>query len=100
MYRRLWEIFWDELPARQAQTMTPRVRDTGRESDRPPVYSPFNFGINRPWYDKFKDATTHSVLLRDWYTHPDPEGFEAQSGTGGEEEGDSTPPPDSSPIHE
>ncbi|KAI0366610.1 hypothetical protein BV20DRAFT_1124089 [Pilatotrama ljubarskyi] len=71
----LWEIFMSTVPARVARAMAERVSGTGRASDDPPLYSPFNFGINRLWYEEFKDKHPQRTYLRDWYTYPDPPGF-------------------------
>ncbi|KAI8986141.1 hypothetical protein BD414DRAFT_416524 [Trametes punicea] len=71
----LWGIFWDALSTRAARAMTPRVTNTGRATDVPPQFAPYNIGINRLWFENFKDKDTHRIELRDWFKYPDPPGF-------------------------
>lgn len=59
--------------------MTERIRDTGRSTTAVPTYAPFNFGINREFYNTFKEKNTHYLLLRDWYKYDDPAGFGANT---------------------
>lgn len=55
--------------------MVTRITSTTRATDKPPPYSPFNFGINAEWYEKNKDEPTYQVLLRTWGHFDDPPGF-------------------------
>ncbi|OJT14068.1 hypothetical protein TRAPUB_9380 [Trametes pubescens] len=71
----LWAVFWRALNIRSARAMTPRIKSSDRTSDKPPQFSPYNFGINQAWYDAHKDKDTHAVFLRDWFSYPDPAGF-------------------------
>ncbi|KAL1937069.1 hypothetical protein VTO73DRAFT_15138 [Trametes versicolor] len=71
----LWAMFWKDLNIRSARTMTPRIKNTDRTSDKPPQFSPYNFGIDQTWYNAHKDKNTHAVFLRDWFSYPDPAGF-------------------------
>lgn len=82
--RRLWELYWQTVTQKQARGMAVRVRDTGRSSNRVPAYVPFNFGINRAWYDEFKDKDTHRLFLQHsgWLMFEDPPGFGANTGGG------------------
>ncbi|KAI1781943.1 hypothetical protein LXA43DRAFT_977826 [Ganoderma leucocontextum] len=69
----LWDLFWETVSSRAARTMTTRVRDTGRSSDKIPLVAPYNFGINVEWYERVK--VTHRQMLCDWFKYEDPTGF-------------------------
>ncbi|CDO75665.1 hypothetical protein BN946_scf184941.g18 [Trametes cinnabarina] len=71
----LWDLFWAAVSTRTARAMTPRVTGTERTSDDPPQFAPYNFGVNRTWYDRYKDTATHRIALKDWLKYPDPVGF-------------------------
>ncbi|KAM5538511.1 hypothetical protein V8D89_007844 [Ganoderma adspersum] len=74
IFHELWELFWDSASTRAIRTMTTRVRDTERSSgDRIPLVAPYNFGINVEWYNAHK--VTSRKYLKDWFKHPDPQGF-------------------------
>lgn len=53
------------------------IRGTGCTSDRAPMVAPYNFGIDRVWYDAHKALQPYRIALRDWYQYPAPQGFEA-----------------------
>ncbi|GBE85371.1 hypothetical protein SCP_0705580 [Sparassis crispa] len=72
---KLWDYFWATLQPKDRQEFNQRVYSETRSSDHPPAIAPFNFGINREWYEKHKDTYPNSVLLHDWYTFGDPAGF-------------------------
>lgn len=76
--------------------MTPRITSTGRSTDRPPPYAPYNFGINQEWYVKFKDKPAFQILLRGWGSFGDPPGF-GTNAPGLEEDEEPAPGPLSSP---
>ncbi|KAJ7575425.1 hypothetical protein C8J56DRAFT_900979 [Mycena floridula] len=58
-----------------------RVTDTGRRTEKPPKFSPHNFGISTTWWDWYGPDGEHSEMYRDiieaghWYEFPDPPGF-------------------------
>ncbi|KAJ7033788.1 hypothetical protein C8F04DRAFT_1002461, partial [Mycena alexandri] len=52
-----------------------RVRNTGRSGTRVPERAPYNFGMNRTWYEKYKNHPQFENLLDDWNNYPDLEGF-------------------------
>ncbi|KAI0072409.1 hypothetical protein K474DRAFT_1727685 [Panus rudis PR-1116 ss-1] len=75
--RELCDRFWETLEPKQQQSYAVRVH-TGRTSNRVPLQTPYDFMINREWYEKFKDTHPYSIILRDWYKqNGDPEGFGA-----------------------
>ena len=49
------------------------VRDTGRKTDEPPEDAPFDFGIDRDWYEANKSK--YPFHVDDYYTFGNPEGF-------------------------
>ncbi|KAF7343556.1 hypothetical protein MSAN_01976100 [Mycena sanguinolenta] len=63
-----------------------RVRGTGRESERVPERAPYNFGINKAWFDKYKNSEEYATALEDWGQYPDPDGLgtsqQVSEGTG------------------
>lgn len=40
------------------------------------MLAPFNFGIDKVWYEGHKNIPSYRIHLRDWYQYPGPEGFE------------------------
>ncbi|KAL1951518.1 hypothetical protein VTO73DRAFT_667 [Trametes versicolor] len=76
MLHELWDIYIDGINSRTARAMSERVRSgTGRSTNKLPQFAPYNCGINREWYEKFKDQNSHRLALRNWYKYPDPPGF-------------------------
>ncbi len=75
----LWELYWKTVTMQQARAMAERVRGTGRKTDAVPKFAPFDLGINREFYEEFKDKDTHLLLMRDWFTYGDPPGFGANA---------------------
>lgn len=59
--------------------MITRITSTTRSTNKPPPYSPFNFGINEEWYKEYKDEPTFQILLRTWGRFDDPPGFGANA---------------------
>ncbi|KAJ7046029.1 hypothetical protein C8F04DRAFT_1387707 [Mycena alexandri] len=52
-----------------------RVRGTGRTSSRIPDIAPYNFGIDKTWFETHKEDPNCQHLLVDWGKWPGPEGF-------------------------
>ncbi|KAF7368205.1 hypothetical protein MVEN_00140100 [Mycena venus] len=38
-------------------------------------YAPYNFGINRAWFERYKDHPQYAPLLEDWDQYIDPGGL-------------------------
>ncbi|GBE84454.1 hypothetical protein SCP_0604330 [Sparassis crispa] len=72
---KLWDYFWEDLPPKDRQEFKQRVHSENRSSDDPPSIAPFDFGINRDWYEQHKDKYPHSIMLHDWFSFGDPIGF-------------------------
>ena len=64
------------------------IRGTGRVNDVPPVFAPFDFGINRAWYEAARPK--YPRLLRDYFTYGNPAGFGGDNATNEEETEETT----------
>lgn len=73
-----------QTPREKKNTHYIRVSNTGRASPRIPDLAPYNFGINRTWFDKYKNHPEYRSLLVDWYKYADPAGL----GTNGMQAGE------------
>jgi hypothetical protein len=51
-----------------------RINSTSRSSSKPPLETPYNFGIDRDWLEREKNNFTG--VLHDWGTYPGPPGFD------------------------
>ena len=74
VFMELDEIWMEEAPPKERNR--PRatlVRDTGRVSNAPPNFAPFDFGIDPTWYEAAKPK--YPRLLRDYFTYGNPAGF-------------------------
>ncbi|KAJ7258647.1 hypothetical protein C8J57DRAFT_984726, partial [Mycena rebaudengoi] len=72
------EMWFNALaPKEKKKIHYKRVRGTGRSSARIPDIAPYNFGINRAWFDTYKNDPHYGPLLANakWDTFKDPEGF-------------------------
>ncbi|KAJ7127597.1 hypothetical protein C8R43DRAFT_697223 [Mycena crocata] len=58
-----------------------RVTNTGRQSKRIPMTSPFDFGICREWLEDQRNDPDLAPLLTDWATYGDPPGFASSDTT-------------------
>ncbi|KAJ7692608.1 hypothetical protein B0H17DRAFT_1133081 [Mycena rosella] len=52
-----------------------RIRDTDRQSPHIPERVLYNFGINRVWFEQYKNHPDCASLLSNWDKYPDAEGF-------------------------
>ncbi|KAH9939993.1 hypothetical protein B0H21DRAFT_872219 [Amylocystis lapponica] len=84
----LWDIHWDSLTVKQRKEYHVRVTSTGRSTNMPPPEVPYNFGINKTWFEEHK--AQYADYLRDWYQFPDPPGF-GSNHTNPDSEGSGSP---------
>ena len=89
--RELQNIYADELTQKDLRSFRHLiVRNSGRDTNIPPIATPYNFAINQEWLQRYR----HRFLeVRDWGLWGDPAGFGEKEGNGdgdgeGEENGD------------
>lgn len=101
VYHELHSLLWSTLPAKRKAKFT-LCAQTGRLSKVIPAVAPFDFGINREWFNAHKGKNPYRVLLEDWDKYGDPEGFGSKATAGLEdetnEEDDPTTVPDPATI--
>ncbi|KAH9918948.1 hypothetical protein B0H21DRAFT_827486 [Amylocystis lapponica] len=71
----LWDIHWSSITPKQKKEYRLRVTTSGRSTNEAPAETPYDFGINKTWYEEYKDKDQYKKLLADWYKYPDPPGF-------------------------
>ncbi|KAJ6534407.1 hypothetical protein B0H19DRAFT_1272121 [Mycena capillaripes] len=70
------KIAFDLLTPQQKKNIRyERVCDMDHRSARIPERAPYNYGIDRAWFDQVKNDPEYFVLFSDWDDFPDPEGF-------------------------
>jgi hypothetical protein len=85
----LSEIYWNEVATRkQLKKRAYRVNKRGRTSNTPPKMAPFNYAINREWYEAHKDLPKHRLALLDWLSYLAPDEWEYDDGTFADDEDD------------
>ncbi|KAH9918339.1 hypothetical protein B0H21DRAFT_713139 [Amylocystis lapponica] len=81
-------ILHELLTVKQRKEYHVRVTSTGRSTNMPPPEVPYNFGINKTWFEEHK--AQYADYLRDWYQFPDPPGF-GSNHTNPDSEGSGSP---------
>ncbi|GBE87457.1 hypothetical protein SCP_1101330 [Sparassis crispa] len=76
IFKELDTLAWQAKSAKEKERIVSiSVRDTGRSTDIPPLVAPFDFGINKTWWEVNKDDVRYKEVLTDWYMHGDLLGF-------------------------
>ncbi|KDQ26374.1 hypothetical protein PLEOSDRAFT_169180 [Pleurotus ostreatus PC15] len=89
IFHELDTIQWDMRNAKEkARFKTLRVTDSGRSSARPPLAAPYDFGIDKVWFETHGKSAGNAVLVEDWFTYGNPPGFGVVDGDCGGESGD------------
>jgi hypothetical protein len=85
----LSEIYWDKIAScNQLRKRALRVDKRGRTSNTPLKKVPFNYAINREWYEVHKDLAKYHLALSDWLSYLAPNGWEDNDGTFADDEAD------------
>jgi hypothetical protein len=87
VFKELREIEWSARTVKQKQKMIGiTVEGTGRSTSVPPLVAPYDFGIDKMWWET--KASEYPAHVADWLTHGNPNGFGDESDAGEDDETD------------
>ena len=81
------DIWKEELSEQDKKRIRAKVvRNTDRTSTRPPSNAPYDFGIDRTWYEAHKSE--YQIMVQDYFTYGDPTGFGTEADVTASPEGE------------